>query len=247
MLRCVMASLARRPVRLVRRWTWQPDKWTRLSTVADLVGPGHAVLDVGGREAEMHVVRPSGTASTSANVEAPCDVLVPADHLPFDDDSYDAVTSCDVLEHVPPEMRAAHVAELVRVARTRVVMCFPAWSEEKEAAERRLHSRLAELGVDFDFLDDHVRLGLPRTDEVVAAVRDADAGATVRLWHQQGIAAGDQLLLDAVVAWKRRRVRPALRFVRGWLRRGRPRLVPQADHDTTRTYVVIDLGGGARR
>lgn len=248
MLRVVIvAPVARRPSRLVRRWTWQPDKWTRLTTVADLVGPHGSVLDVGGRAQEMSRVRPAGTPCTSANIEAPCDVLIPADRLPFADDSFDAVTSCDVLEHVPGAMRASHVTELVRVARSRVVMCFPAWSPQKEEAERRLQGRLADLGVEFDFLDEHVELGLPHVGEVVAAVRDADPRATVRLWHQRGIEPGDQLLLDAVSAWKQRRVGAALRFGRGWLRRAPLDLVATADDDTTRTYVVIDVGGPAPR
>lgn len=241
---------ARRPARLLRRWIWPPDKWTRLTTVADLAGPfgpGESVLDVGGRAGEMARLLPRGTSCTSANVEDPCDVRIPADHLPFADDAYAVITSCDVLEHVHPDARDGHVAELVRVARSRVVMCFPGWSPEKEAAERRLHATLAGLGTSFDFLDEHVALGLPRVDDVVAAVSAVAPGASVRLWHQQGVEAGDQVLVDAVTAWRKRRLRPALRFVRAWLGRPPHRLVAQANADTSRTYVVIDVGGPARR
>lgn len=233
---------SRRASRAARRWLWPPDKWERLTTVADLVGPASSVLDVGGRGREMHLLRPAGTTCRSANIEEPCDLLVPVDRLPFEAGAYDAVTSCDVLEHVPPAARAAHVAELVRVAGRRVVLCFPAWSPEKEAAERRLHASLAELGVRFDFLDEHLEHGLPRVEDVVAAVAAAAPGARVEVCYQQGIEEGDRVLLDAVVARERHRVRPLLRFARAWLRRPPPRMVSVADAESSRAYLVIDVG-----
>lgn len=235
------SRLSRRFTRGVHHWIWPPDKWERLGTVADLVGPRSSVLDVGGRAHEMRGLLPSGTKCLSANIEDPCDLRIPVDRLPFSDGAVDAITSCDVLEHVPPEARAAHVAELVRVAAQRVVLCFPAWSPEKEAAERRLHAALAELDVQFDFLDEHLEHGLPRVEDVVAAATAAAPGARVEVQYQQGIDDRDQVLLDAVVAWKRRRVRPLLRFARAWLRRPPPRLVRIPDAESSRAYIVIDV------
>jgi hypothetical protein len=226
----------------VRRWTWPPDKWERLTTVADLAGECPSVLDVGGRGSEMRQLRPAGTSCVSANLEAPCDVVIPADRLPFADDSFAAITSCDVLEHVPPAQRAGHLAELVRVAAERVVICFPAWSPQKEAAEVRLHARLAELGARFDFLDEHLEHGLPRVADVVAAVSAAAPTARVRVRYQQeSDDAGSRLLVDAVTAWKRHQLRSAVRFLRGWVRRPATRFSDVADAESSRAYVVIDL------
>ena len=236
-----ISHLPRTFSRAVHRWIWPPDKWERLSTVADLVGRRSSVLDVGGRAHEMSRLLPSGTTCLSANIEDPCDLRIPVDRLPLTDGAVDAITSCDVLEHVPPEARAAHIAELVRVAGQRVVLCFPAWSPEKEAAELRLHAALAELDVRFDFLDEHLEHGLPRVEDVVAAATAAAPRARVEVLHQQGIDDRDQVLLDAVVAWKRRRLRPLLRFVGAWLRRPPPRLVQIADAESSRAYVVIDV------
>lgn len=193
----------------------------------------------------MARLRPRGTSVLSANVEQPCDVLVPTDRLPFGDRSFDAVTSCDVLEHVPPPARAGHVAELVRVAHDRVVVCFPAWSPQKEAAEQRLHAQLAALGVRFDFLDEHLEHGLPRVDDVVSAVRAVAPDAQVEVQYQQGIDERDEVLLDAVVAYKQRQVKPLLRFARAWWDRPRPELSSVPTPESSRAYLVIRRGAPA--
>jgi SAM-dependent methyltransferase len=231
-----------RLARAVRRWIWSPDKWERLSTVADRVGPVASVVDVGGRGRELSLLLPRSTTCVSANVEDPCDVRVPHDALPFPDGAFSGATSCDVLEHVPPDGREGHVAELLRVARERVVICFPAWSPEKEAAERRLHRALAELGVRFDFLDEHLEHGLPRGDDVVAAVRAAAPDARVEVTYQQGIEEGDRMLLDAAEAYRRRRVRPLLHFLRAWVRRPGPRFSAVATPTSSRAYLVVSRG-----
>ena len=96
--------------RWVARATWQPDKWERLSLVAEHVGADAAnVLDVGGRGHEMARLLPSARVM-SANVRSPADTIVPPDGLPFDDDAFDVVTSCDVIEHMEADRRAGHMA-----------------------------------------------------------------------------------------------------------------------------------------
>jgi hypothetical protein len=222
---------------------WQPDKRTRLRQVAALVdGDGARVLDVGGRGAELAAVL-RGHTVTSANVEAPCDVLVPArGPLPFPDAAFDVVTSTDVLEHVPAPDRAAHVAELVRVAARQVVMCFPPGTQEKSAAERRLQQRLSELGRRFDFLDEHVARGLPQVGDVVAAALAAAPEATVDVRYHEGRSAGDALLLDAVAAL-RLRPGPAWRVARAWVRPWQRPLVPTSGPDVHRAFVTVRLRG----
>jgi hypothetical protein len=56
------------PRRWLARWTWQPDKWERLSTVAGLVGPATRVLDVGGRGTELAGLL-RGVEVTTVNIE----------------------------------------------------------------------------------------------------------------------------------------------------------------------------------
>lgn len=210
--------------------------------MADLAGGAPHVLDVGGRGSEMARLRPRRTTVVSANIEEPCDVVVAHDRLPFADRSFDAVTSCDVLEHIPPAARDGHLAELVRVARDRVILCFPVWSPQKEAAEHALHARLADLGVQFDFLDEHLEHGLPLVSDVLAAVHAVAPTAQVVVRYQQGIEERDQVVLDAVVAYKHRKLRPLLRFARAWLRRPATVFSDVPTPESSRAYVVIQRG-----
>src|SRR3954454_6073160 len=157
---------------------WQPDQWRRMTLVAARV-PADAttVLDVGGRGRQMaRLLRPA--AVTSVNVAPPADVVIgPEDRLPFPTASFDVVLSSDVLEHMPAAARPAHLEELLRVASRRVVLCWPAGSPEKDAAEERLQARMREeLGLRLDFLEEHRRFGLPREDDVRSMVEAAAPG-----------------------------------------------------------------------
>jgi hypothetical protein len=222
------------------RWTWPPDKWERLSTVASLVGPAGTVLDVGGRGQELAGLLPASDVTT-VNLEEPADVVVRPGPLPFYDSSVDVVTSTDVLEHVPPEDRAPHLAELVRVARRRVVVCFPCGSPEKDAAEQAMARQLTDYGTGFDFLDEHLEHGLPRPSGVREILAAADPAARVTVWLQNGIEERDAVLLDALRARYRRDPRALLRFARAWVRRPQPELTEQQDPTSNRAYVVVDL------
>ena len=101
-------------------------------------GPGVTVLDVatgGGhvarrlREAGAQVVTVDAAPGMEPNV------IAPADHLPFADSSFDAV-SCRIAAHHFPDVLAA-VREMARVARHRVVICDNTFtSESAEEADR---------------------------------------------------------------------------------------------------------------
>jgi methyltransferase family protein len=224
------------------RWAWPPDKWERLSTVAGLVGEARTVLDVGGRGHELRRLLP-GSDVLTLNVEEPADVVVPAGRLPYEADAFDVVTSCDVLEHIPAEERAAHVSELVRVAADRLVACFPAGSPRKDRAEQDLAARLdRDYGVRFDFLDEHLERGLPRASDIARMVLDAEPSARVTVWFQDGIGESDRVLVDAVRASRRANPMAAARVARAWVRRPAPALTQSVGPDNNRAYVVAEVG-----
>jgi hypothetical protein len=220
---------------------WPPDKWERLSTVARLVGDPGTVLDVGGRGRELRRILPGSTVVT-LNVEEPADVVVPAGPLPYEADAFDVVTSCDVLEHIPAEERPEHVRELVRVAADRLVACFPAGSPRKDRAEQDLAALLDDrYGVRFDFLDEHLERGLPRSRDIVRMVLDAAPTARVTVWFQDGGEESDRVLVDAVRASRRGNPLAAARVARAWVRRPAPVLTQVEGPRNNRAYVVVDL------
>ena len=215
-------------------------------TVARYAGDARSVLDVGGRGQEMACLI-AGATVTSVNIEPPADRIVAPGLLPFADDSHDAVTSSDVLEHVPAEDRRAHVAELLRVARRRVVLGFPCGSPQKSAAEVRLAATLLDdFGLRLDFLDEHLEHGLPTPNDVAAMDRAAAPRAEVRMLFHDDFEDADRLLLDAVTAYRRHKIRPFLRFAHAWVVRRRPELGQQQLPTTNRVFLVIDLPAPAR-
>jgi len=124
------------------------------------------VLDVGGTPGALAGLLP-GAEVVVANVEPPADVLLSGPRLPFDDAAFDAVTSVDVLEHIPPARRAAHVRELRRVARHTVVLCCPVDSPGHDAAEAELAAWYRGVtGRPHRFLEEHLANGLPTAAEL---------------------------------------------------------------------------------
>ena len=152
------------------------DQYQRYRLVSDLLGvvrPSAArpleILDVGGRTA---LLRPFLSADRVTLVdlepsEEPGLVLGSGAALPFQDGSFDVVCAFDTLEHVPPALRQAFVAECHRVARAHVVLAGPYRSERVDEAELLLARFLREkLGIRHRYLEEHRAHGLPVRAEV---------------------------------------------------------------------------------
>lgn len=132
--------------------------------------------------------------------------------LPFADRSFDLVTAFETLEHVPPESIPSAIAELVRLARSTVVVTIPSfgprpplpsgWFDGKLRAGRAEHYRA--LGPEYDGpvpLDDLAvdAAGLPLEGHVCIA--------SFRWWRRQFEAAG--FTADpATDAWAHRQLEP---------------------------------------
>jgi len=240
----VMYDAARRQrvARALARLCWQPDKWERLTLVARMVGPhSTSVLDVGGRAKEMaFLLKP--TPVVSVNIEPPADVVTPmGERLPFEDGSFDVVTSTDVLEHIPASGRQAHIDELVRISRRRVVLCCPLGSPEKDAAERQLARRLRdELDLTLDFLEEHIAYGLPREAEIRAMVAAAAPDASISTHYQDGVDYGVEIVMNGMRAARLKDVRALVRFVWAAYIRRKVELVTTPSADASRLFMVLD-------
>ncbi len=109
-----------------------------------------------------------------------------ADALPFDDASFDAVLSVEMLEHLPADVREPALLEMLRVLRPggRLIVTFPSGG-----TATRLDAKLNEAfrrrhGHDHPWAIEHLEHGVPEGHEVAARLRGlVGPSATVALRH----------------------------------------------------------------
>ena len=168
------------------------DRYARYGAVARALraslGAGrHRVLDVGDGAGYL--------TEFDREFDLVCADLVPTDEpfpgtrriaadgarLPFVDGAFDAVVSCDALEHVPDGDRPAFVRELARASRDVVVVAAPFATVGVTGAEE-LARRYALLttGELQDQLEEHAERGLPELDATCAELESAGLTAAVR-------------------------------------------------------------------
>jgi hypothetical protein len=92
--------------------------------------------------------------------------------LPFADGYFDVAVSLDTVEHLPPAMRPAFLAELKRIARYGVVLTCPLESADGVFQAREFDLLLSDSikkqkGVQPDWLREHLQQGHPRKDELL--------------------------------------------------------------------------------
>ena len=93
-----------------------------------------------------------------------------AQQLPFRKNSYDVVISVDVLEHLPKEIREKAIYEMLRVAKKLIVIVVPT-GKLSEAQDHYLQAHAKKiLNSSNQFLDEHVRYGLPTTENILVAI-----------------------------------------------------------------------------
>ena len=95
--------------------------------------------------------------------------------LPFENGAFDIAVSIDVLEHLPEDVRAAAVGELVRVARKAIIIAFPSGPAAREMDETFAHELKASSQPLPDWLEEHLAQLYPDTENIIAAVEKAAA------------------------------------------------------------------------
>ncbi len=141
----------------------------------ELHDPSVSVVEVGSAKASLAnflgrpvtVVDPAGGAAALPNLTiAPGNLLA----LPFSDGQADVVVCVDNLAPLAPAHRVAAIAELLRVARRKVLISCPChkWAFE---GERQLEASLTRLGITTpDWLARHLRNGLPDIQHILAPI-----------------------------------------------------------------------------
>jgi len=125
------------------------------------------VLDVGGKKG---LLRDFGIKSTVIDMEAGEEndyIQGDALNMPFKDESYDVVVSCDVLEHIDRSDRKQFVSEMLRVSKGFVILCAPFNRPGVAKAEVEANEFYKEMtNKDHRWLIEHITNGLPSTVEL---------------------------------------------------------------------------------
>ncbi|MEY2431395.1 MAG: hypothetical protein QOC92_1120 [Acidimicrobiaceae bacterium] len=204
-----------------------------------LEGVTGPVLDVGGLPGRLQGPVP-GVKVVTANIEPPAEVVFDGRRLPFDDDSFDAATSIDVLEHLTPSERSGHLGELLRVARRRVVLCCPVGHPGAEATDRQQAEWFARLsGRRERYLDEHAANGLPFQAELDALAAEAPPAWNLTLWFHGDRRGTVRWFRLGALSHYRRRPGDRLRYAWLWLRTpiDRDLRAESGPHDN-RAYLV---------
>ncbi len=169
---------------------------TVIELLADRYRPSLQVLEVGAGSAGITEFLLHPVTGVDAAFERTSERGTPlleripgtADALPLADESFDLVLCLEMLEHVAPEAREDCLAEMLRVLRPggRMIVTFPA-----DETAMRLDSWLNESyrrksGCEHPWSAEHLRHGLPRSEEVRATLaRLLVAGGTVEARRHQ--------------------------------------------------------------
>jgi SAM-dependent methyltransferase len=216
-----------------------PDTWERHLIVADLVGAPADLVDVGGLPGQLASFLPD-TRVLAVNVDEPADLIVPMETLPFTDGTFEAATSLDVLEHVPPADRHRFVGEMLRVTRGRAVLCCPLGSPEHREGEEEIQAWYQSVAGDgHPWLADHLSKGLPTLEELRSCF--AEHEGTVRfLFHGDFREVNDQFR-RLVLARHRHTPADIVGYARFRLSyRPRTELTQAPSPFTNRVFVVSD-------
>jgi hypothetical protein len=139
------------------------------SLIAGLKTPENKlkILDVGGYNGPIHNFFPDAdiTILDVADDDAENYVKASGSKMPFADNTFDIVISCDTLEHIIKAERKSFISEMVRVSSDYIFLGAPLGSRNVVEAELLCDSFYKSMtGESYIWLKEHEEFGLPQKD-----------------------------------------------------------------------------------
>jgi len=100
--------------------------------------------------------------------------------MPFEDEAFDIVVCVDVVQRLAPQDRVKAIAELIRVARRKIIISCPCGSIST-IGERNLAGLFKKFGVSIPpWLADHITNGLPEVEDMMEVIFNAGLQFSLR-------------------------------------------------------------------
>ncbi len=146
-----------------------------ISVLKQTVSPTNEVLEVGSGGLGIAPYLKSRVIGLDLTFPPPLDkhllpVKASALDIPFTNNSFPAVISLDMLEHIPPDGRKSAIYEMIRVAKTLVCIGVPCGSLAQAQDEALAILYKKSHAHNFHFLAEQVEYGLPSKEWLAGAI-----------------------------------------------------------------------------
>lgn len=157
---------------------WHPEVALRYLRFVDLIKKGNrdaTILEVGTAGLGICPYLKRGVTGVDQKFNPPIHPLLKqvngsALALPFPDSSYDIVLSVDMLEHLTHDARIKAIQEMVRVAKTMVLLGVPC-GKSAYGQDMTLDSEYSKkYGTRYHFLEEQVIFGLPEENDIKSTI-----------------------------------------------------------------------------
>lgn len=112
-------------------------------------------------------------------------ILADATNMPqIEAGSFDVVIALDVFEHIPKELRKKFIDELNRVSKDLVILAGPFDEAGVNEAEIRVNAYFkTKFGMDYVWLEEHIKNGLPELDDTLDYLQSAQSKKIIHFKH----------------------------------------------------------------
>ena len=140
------------------------DVFERHKKVGSLISQEDTVVDIGGELNHLSQFC-SPKKIVVANL-ASGDVIITKGALPFKKKSFDVACAIDVLEHIPKIDRKKFIENLINISSKKAILSFPIATTRHNQYERETLDWLKKIGKDVNYLEEHIKFGLPEKTEI---------------------------------------------------------------------------------